>query len=75
MSEIKPVNIITSTTFNWVLQTGEIPPSWRDMLISVIPKGGKDRQECGNYSVLNIDYKMFTAILACRVENTLPNKC
>lgn len=62
-------------TFNWVLQTGEIPPSWSEALISVIPKEDKDKQECGNYrpiSVLNVDYKLFTSILARRLESILP---
>lgn len=63
-------------TFNWVLQRGEIPPSWREATISVIPKEDKDRQECGNYrpiSVLNLDYKLFTSILARRLETILPD--
>ncbi len=63
-------------TFNWVLQEGEIPPSWREATISVIPKEGRDRQECGNYrpiSVLNLDYKLFTSIFVHRLEKLLPN--
>lgn len=55
--------------FNWVLKEGEIPHSWREASISVIPKEGKDEQECSSYrpiSVLNQDYRLFTAILARR---------
>lgn len=62
--------------FNWILQKKEIPVSWREAVISVIPKNGKDKLDCGNYrpvSVLNIDYKLFTFILARMIENILPS--
>lgn len=48
-------------TFNWVLEEETTPLSWRDAIISVIPKEGKDKRECGTYrpaSVLNIDDKV-----------------
>lgn len=35
-------------TFNAALKDGKIPPTWREATISVIPKEGKDRLECGS---------------------------
>lgn len=36
--------------FNCVLKEKKkiIPPSWRDAIISVIPKESKDKLDCGN---------------------------
>lgn len=62
-------------TFNGVSQRREIPVSWREAIVSVIPKDGKDKLDCGNYrpiSVLNVDYQLFTSILSKRIENILP---
>lgn len=58
-----------------MLKEGEIPHLWREAIIFVIPKEGKDEQECSSYrpiSVLNQDYRLFTAILARRLEVILP---
>ena len=60
--------------FNYVLQGGETPVSWRQAIISVIPKMGKDKTECSSYrpiSVLNIDYRIFASIMAKRLEDIL----
>ena len=48
--------------FNWVLEKGEMPGSWREAIISVIPKEGKDKQDC----------RLFTAVLAKHLERILP---
>lgn len=66
---------VLQRTFNWILKENKTPPSWSEAVISLIPKEGKDKLECGNYrpiSVLNQDYKIFTHIIAKRVETVLP---
>ncbi len=58
-----------------MIRTGITSLSWKEAVISLIPKEGKDQLDCGNYqpiSVLNQDYKIFTYIMAKRIENILP---
>uniref|UniRef100_A0A671WUY0 Reverse transcriptase domain-containing protein n=1 Tax=Sparus aurata TaxID=8175 RepID=A0A671WUY0_SPAAU len=61
---------------NGALKKGEIPPSWKQAIISVIPKEGKDSLDCKQFqpiSVLNLDYKIYMSILARRIEKLLPS--
>lgn len=60
---------------NWAQKKAQTS-SWKEAIISAIPKENKDKLECGSYrpiSVLNIDYRLFTSIVARRLERFLPN--
>lgn len=66
---------LMKNTYNHDIKTAITPPSLRDAVISLIPKQGKDKMECGSYrpvSILNSDYKIFTHILAKRLKKILP---
>lgn len=63
-------------TFNAILETGDMPPSWRAATIVPIPKPNKDRTLCKSYrpiALLNTDMKFFTSILARRLQSIIAN--
>lgn len=57
------------------LERGSLPHSLELSTITLLPKPGKDRQKYGSYrplSLLNVDYKVLTKLLALRLETVIP---
>ncbi len=42
---MKQVTPLLCKWFNTILKEGVLPPSWREAIISVIPKDGKDKKK------------------------------
>lgn len=61
-------------SLNWTLSNNKIPPAWKEAAIILIPKEGKNRENCESYrpiSILNVDYKIFTSIILKKIEQFL----
>uniref|UniRef100_A0A803TCD8 Reverse transcriptase domain-containing protein n=1 Tax=Anolis carolinensis TaxID=28377 RepID=A0A803TCD8_ANOCA len=61
---------------NLVREKGNMPDSWKEALITVIHKQNSDKEDIKNYrpiSLLNVDYKIYSSILAERLKRFLKN--
>ena len=62
-------------SYNYAFQHGTMSISQRRSIISLIPKKGKDKTILENLrpiSLLNVDYKILTKVVANRIEKILP---
>lgn len=62
--------------YNHAFEIGKLPESLELALITVLPKLGKDPKLCSSYrpiSILTTDYKIFSKILALRLEKHIPD--
>ena len=62
-------------SYNYAFQHSTMSISQRRGIISLIPKKGKDKTILENLrpiSLLNVDYKILTKVVANRIEKTLP---
>lgn len=60
--------------FNAALEEGQLPPSMRQALITVLRKPGKDKQQCRSYhpiSLINKDTKILSKILTDRLSRVI----
>lgn len=63
---------ILCKVYNYTLNSGDPPKSWSEAIIAVQQKEGKDPIQCSSYrpiSLLCVDYKILTLILATRIQN------
>lgn len=61
--------------FHEAFEYGVLPESFNEAVISLIPKGDKDLTDPANYrpiSLINVDCKILSKILATRLETVLP---
>jgi exonuclease III len=62
-------------SYNYSLENGKLSASQRQAVITLIDKHGKDRSYLSNWrpiSLLNLDYKILTKVLAERIKKILP---
>jgi hypothetical protein len=62
-------------SYNFAFQHGMLSISQRRGIISLIPKKSKDKTILENlrpFSILNVDYKILTKVIAKRIEKVLP---
>lgn len=62
--------------FKHAIEIHQLPKTLEQALITVLLKPGKDPKRCGSYrpvALLSSEYKVFTKVIATRLENVRPS--
>ena len=65
---------VLEKAYRTVFETEELPHNWKETIITVIYKEGKDPTECSSYrpiALQNSDCKILTTILANRLKSVI----
>ena len=76
-SFIQSISPIMVEHFNKILETAEIPISWKESYLILIPKKSSEKHLIQNWqpiALTNTDYKIFTKILANRLNKGIIQK-
>ena len=71
----KELLLVLERAFNWALNHGQWANTWRNSIVTVIHKEGKDPTSCGSYrpiTLLNVDQKLLSSIIANRLSKIIP---
>uniref|UniRef100_A0A8C1BL18 Reverse transcriptase domain-containing protein n=1 Tax=Cyprinus carpio TaxID=7962 RepID=A0A8C1BL18_CYPCA len=71
---VDDISPILEKAYAYAFERGEFPPNWKETIILVIHKEGKDPTECSSYrpiALQNSDCKILTSILAKRLKTVI----
>ena len=72
----RKIKYFITNAANFSHEEGQLPISWRQSIITCLPKGNKDRQLLKNWRpipLLCVSYKLVSSVLAERMKSYLPN--
>lgn len=71
---VDDLSLILEKAYRYAFEIGELPQNWKETIISLIYKEGKDPTECSSYrpiALQNSDCKILTTILAKKLKSVI----